>query len=76
MKTASPLGYRGKEVDALLRIGKSTRYSWQDPKSPQFDPTWPVPKRISARSIIYLANEINAWLESRPRTRAIQKSGG
>lgn len=76
MKTAPPLAYRGKEVDALLGIGKSTRYSWQDPMSPQFDPTWPVPKKISARSIVYIASEVAAWLESRPRTRVIQKSEG
>lgn len=62
-----PLTYRGRAVDKLLGISKSSRYSWQDEKSPQFDPTWPLPVKLSARSTAYLASEIAAWLAARPR---------
>ncbi len=71
MNTFKPLTYRGSEVDSLLGISKSTRYTWQDPKSPQYDPTWPVPIKLSARSTGYLVSEIEAWLASRPRARSM-----
>ena len=70
MEVRKPLAYRGRQVDMLLGISKSSRYSWQDQKSPQYDPTWPLPVRLSARSTGYLVSEIEAWLASRPRTRA------
>jgi prophage regulatory protein len=72
----TPLTYRGKEVDAILGISKSTRYSWQDVNSPQYDPTWPVPIKLSARSTGYIVQEVEAWLASRPRNRAIKQAEG
>lgn len=71
MNTKNRLTYRGREVDEKLGTSRSARYSWQDPESPQYDPTWPLPIKLSARSVGYLANEIDAWLASRPRTRVI-----
>ena len=71
MYTKKPLAYRGRDVDALLGISKSTRYARQDPKSVQYDPTWPLPIKLSARSTGYLVIEIEAWLASRPRVRVV-----
>lgn len=71
MDTPKRLTYSGYEVDSLVNISKSTRYAKQDPKSPQYDPSWPLPVRLSARSTGYLVSEIEAWLASRPRTRVI-----
>jgi prophage regulatory protein len=71
MGTTKVLTYRGQEVDAMLGISKSTRYARQDPKSPQYDPTWPLPIKLSARSTGYFVNEIESWLASRPRTRVV-----
>lgn len=72
MNTTKPLTYPGREVDSLLGISKSTRYAWQDPTSAQYDPTWPLPVRLSARRTGYLVHEVEAWLASRPRTRVIK----
>jgi prophage regulatory protein len=72
--TTKPLTYPGRVVDSILGIGRSTRYSWQDPKSPQYDPSWPLPIKLSARSIGYHVHEVEAWLASRPRTRLIEKA--
>lgn len=71
MNTIKPLTYRGKEVDAMFGTSRSARYSWQDPKSPQYDPTWPLPIKLSARSTGYLVSELEAWLASRPRARVV-----
>jgi prophage regulatory protein len=76
MDTIKKLTYKGREVDSLLGIGRSTRYSWQDPKSPQYDPTWPLPIKLSARSTGYLVHEVEAWLASRPRARLTKKTEG
>lgn len=67
--TQKRLTYRGREVDGLLGVSRSARYTWQDPNSPQFDPTWPLPIRLSARSVGYPVAEVEAWLAARPRTR-------
>ncbi len=77
MNPTKPLTYRGREVDALLGISKSSRYNWQDPKSPQYDPTWPLPIKLSARSTGYRVTEIEAWLAARPRacSRVIRQEG-
>lgn len=71
MNLHKPLMYRGSEVDALLGISRSTRYTWQDPKSRQYDPTWPLPVKLSSRSVGYLATEVDGWLASRPRIKVI-----
>lgn len=72
MNIIKPLHLRGAEVDTLIGIGKTTRFSWQDPKSPYYDPTWPLPIRLGTRKTVYIADEVEAWLKARPRTRDIE----
>lgn len=74
MEPFKPLMYRPQVVDALLGICKSSRHSWQDPKSSQYDATWPLPIKLSARSVGYLAAEVEAWIASRPRARAVKQA--
>jgi len=71
MENTKPLIYTGKEVDHLTRGSKSARHDRQNPKSPRFDPSWPQPVRLSARSVGYIPSEIDAWIASRPRVRNI-----
>jgi len=75
MEPVKPLMYRGGVVDTLLGTSKSSRHAWQDPKSPQYDASWPLPIKLSARSVGYLVNEIEAWVASRPRARINSQSG-
>lgn len=75
MKVTKPLTYRGPEIDRLLGISKSSRYAWQDPKSQQYDPSWPLPIKLASRSTGYLVSEVEAWLASRPRSRTITCGG-
>ncbi len=69
MNPIKPLIMRGAELDAQLSIGRTTRHAKQDPKSPQYDPTFPVAIKLSTRSTGYLVSEVEAWLASRPRVR-------
>ena len=76
MATNELLTYSGAEVEENLGISKGTRLNWGNPKHPDFDPTWPQPLCLSARSKRYRRHEIVAWLDSRPRARnAIQAEG-
>lgn len=70
MKSITPKVLSGREVDAMGCGSKSSRYQRQDPNSPYYDPTWPKPIKLSTRSVGYLANEIEAWIASRPRIGA------
>ena len=74
MEPFKPLMYRPQAVDALLGTCRSSRHSWQDPKSSQYDPTWPLPIKLSARSVGYIAAEVEAWIASRPRTRVVKQA--
>ncbi len=76
MSTIKPPHMPGAEVDAWLGIGKTTRHSWQNPGSPYYDPTWPLPIRLGARKIVYVTDEVEAWLKARPRTRDLHNEKG
>lgn len=69
MSPIKPPHMSGAEIDAWLGVGKSTRHSWQDPKSPYYDPTWPLPIKLGARKTMYITSEVENWLASRPRSR-------
>lgn len=76
MSAIKPPHMPGAEVDAWLGIGKTTRHSWQNRESPYYDPTWPLPIKLSARKIVYITDEIEAWLKARPRTRDLHDEKG
>jgi prophage regulatory protein len=60
---------RLKEVCTLLKCGKSTIYNRRDPKSSQYDPSFPRSIRLGSRLAVWRENELRAWVESRPRTQ-------
>lgn len=57
------------DVLDITKQGRSSLYARCNPKSPSFDPTFPVPVRIGSSSVRWIASEIEAWIESRPRAR-------
>ena len=75
METSKPLAYHGREFDKKLGISKSTRYSIQDPKLPQYEPAWPLPVTlVGALDRIPRPQNWVAWLASRPRTRVVRQA--
>lgn len=66
----------GKRVvrmkDASKKLGRcvSGIYKMLDPKSPYFDPSFPRTIRLSQNSVGFYEDELDTWLESRPRTVA------
>ena len=56
-----------EEVAAILRLPVKTVRQKRWPSCPAFDRSFPAPIRLSKRSLGWFSNEINEWLQSRPR---------
>ncbi len=55
------------EVAKKLSIGKSTIYDWLNPKSPRYDPNFPKPIKLSAKTIGWLSTMVDEWIENKQR---------
>ena len=60
---------RRTEVEARTKLSRAALYAKLSPNDASFDPSFPVPIRISACSIRWIEEEIDSWIESRPRAR-------
>lgn len=60
---------RRVEVEDRTKLCRSTLYAKGNPKDRGFDPSFPVAVRVGSTSVRWIASEIEAWIESRPRTR-------
>jgi prophage regulatory protein len=58
---------RPSEIKAVTGISRTSAYSKLDPKSPGFDPEFPKPLKLGAKSVGWRIDELQAWLESRSR---------
>jgi len=63
--TATQRINRLPEVKQATGQSRSTIYNKLNPKSPQYDPTFPKPIKLGARSIGWIEAEIQAWIVSR-----------
>lgn len=62
--TMGALVVRVKRALELLQISRSAMYAKWDPKSPQFDPTFPKRVRLGANSVGVLLADIEAWIKA------------
>ncbi|MGC3963630.1 MAG: AlpA family phage regulatory protein [Rhodocyclaceae bacterium] len=62
--TIKALVVRVKQALELLQISRSSMYAKWDPKSPQYDQTFPPRIRLGANSIGLLRADIEAWLKA------------
>lgn len=56
---------RMPHMEEKLKVCRTTMYSWGDPSSPYFDPTWPKPVKLGARAVAWDEALVDAWIESR-----------
>ena len=54
------------QVAMYIGVTPNTIRRLADKKSSVYDPTFPRPKKITQRSIVFVESEIIAWMESRP----------
>ena len=60
---------RRTEVEAQTKLSRASLYAKLSPNDASFDPSFPVPIRISASSVRWIEDEIDTWIVSRPRAR-------
>lgn len=60
---------RRKAVLQIIGIGNSSFYELLDPKNPRYDPTFPRPFALSARSRGWIEAEVVAWVEAKAAKR-------
>lgn len=58
---------RRREVEAATHMSRSKIYGMMDPASSYYDPAFPLPLRIGARSVAWRVDELTAWFEQLPR---------
>lgn len=60
---------RLRRVVERLGISRSTIYDWMNPRSPRYDPTFPLPIKLSGSSsrgaVGWLESEICWWIDFR-----------
>lgn len=61
---------RLQEVLDLLSISRASHFSKLDNKSTSYDPTYPKPVKLGARSVGYVEHEVINWIEERMEERS------
>ncbi|HHK9598087.1 TPA: helix-turn-helix transcriptional regulator [Klebsiella pneumoniae] len=54
------------EVVKKAGIKRSTIYDWLNTKSPRYDPTFPIQRRLGTKSVGWLESELDDWINNRP----------
>lgn len=53
------------EVRKRTGISRAAVYQKNDPNSPYFDPTFPKPVKLGARSVGWSSEKIQIWIDSK-----------
>ena len=57
---------RIKDVMEKLGIARATIYDWLNTKSPRYDPTFHIQRRLGTKSVGWLESELDDWINNRP----------
>ena len=69
----------GQTLDKVLRmkmmtektgVSRSSTYNKLNPANKHFDPSFPKPIRLGARSVGWLESEVDAWIATRAESRS------
>jgi prophage regulatory protein len=66
---------RRKQVLARTALPPASIYNKLNPKSPGFDPSFPVQIMLGAKAVGWIESEIDDWVASRPRVRTSKTEG-
>lgn len=59
-----------KQVETAAALSRSTIYAKLDPNSKQYDPDFPKPVQLGAKSVGWYSDEIQNWIDTRPLSNA------
>lgn len=60
---------RRRDLEARLKLSRSSIYDRLNPKSPQYDPTFPKPISLGASAIGFVEAEVESWLRQKIQAR-------
>jgi prophage regulatory protein len=60
---------RIRQVVEKTGISRASIYNKLNPRSPQYDPSWPALVRLGERTVGLVESEVDRWLESRIQSR-------
>jgi prophage regulatory protein len=58
---------RPANIKQAIGIGKTLAYAKIQPGNKAYDPTFPLPVRLSSRAVGWRTDELQTWLDSRQR---------
>jgi prophage regulatory protein len=61
---------RIRELTRMIGLSRGSVYNRLNPEHEGHDPTFPRPVRLGGWAVGWRADEVEAWLANRPRTRA------
>ncbi len=56
---------RRRQVEALSGLSRSAIYGKTNPNDRNYDPTFPKPIKLGARSVGWVKSEVLGWIQSR-----------
>jgi len=60
---------RMRQLTEMMSVSRSTIYDWMNPRSPRYDPDFPLPKKLSGstKSVAtgWLEREVQSWMKAR-----------
>lgn len=65
---------RRAEVEEWTKLSRSSIYAKTNPRDRGYDAGFPVPVRIGSTSVRWIASEIEEWIDSRPRAKALKQA--
>ncbi|MCU0840159.1 MAG: AlpA family phage regulatory protein [Thiobacillaceae bacterium] len=60
---------RRKQLEKKIGLSRSAIYDRLNPKSPNFDPSFPRPIPLGARAVGFVESECDSWLAARIESR-------
>lgn len=61
---------RVPEVLRLTSLSRASHFAKLDPNSSSYDPGYPRPLKLGARSVGYVEHEVIAWIEAKMEDRS------
>lgn len=63
---------RRRDLEARLRLSRSTIYDKINPNSPRYDASFPKPIPLGGAAVGWLTHEVDEWLNRQIETRGQQ----
>lgn len=64
---------RRRQLEKSIGLGRSSIYAKLDPRSSQYDPSFPKPIRLGERAVGWFSHQVDEWLIDQANKQAATK---